>query len=201
MNPFQSNWETTYRPTEYWNQSVPWPTVANKMDSVKTFSDQWRSPSSDSWCIIQLQWHPLSESERLWVAPVCHRDPLSIRVWRSRGPLTHGWRDRRRCTRHWSLCRCRTRQSGISRPGRWCCWSGPRTTAPRNTWEKKRIRCCTARITDYLSYMCAGFTITGISRLKRWCLKRNQDTSHMEWRQTCFGRTTWSQWDKTDHSL
>lgn len=143
----------------------------------------------------------------LWASLVCHREPVSIRVWRSRGLLTHGWRDRRRCTERWSLCRCRTRQSGISRPGRWCCWSEPKTTILHNTCEGKRL-CLyrlpwrrTARITDYLSFMGTGFTITGISRVKRWCLKRNQDTSHMEWRQTCFGRDSWSQRDKTDHSL
>lgn len=80
----------------------------------------------------------------------------------SRGLLTHGWRDRRRCTRRWTLCRCRTRQSGTSLPGCWCCWSEPRRTIRHNTCEGKRSglhrlpRRCTARITDYLSCTCSG---------------------------------------------
>lgn len=147
MNPFQSNWETTYRPREYWKQSVPWPTAANKMDPVSTLSDQWSSPVAR--CPSPLLKLRLSVHRSAAVTPSLSQrgsewrrfvtgNPLLIRVWRSRVPLTHGWRDRRRCTRRWSLCRCRTRQSGISRPGRWCCWSEPRTTTPHNTWERKR---------------------------------------------------------------
>lgn len=142
-------------------------------------------------CIIQLQRRALSEaaetSRSVMAGAECHwfnhSEPVSIR---SRGLLTHGWRDRRRCTRRWSLCRCRTRQSGTSLPGCWWCWSEPRRTIHHNTCEGKRSglhrlpRRCTARITDYLSCTCSGFTRTEISRLQCWCLKRNQDTSHME---------------------
>lgn len=47
--------------------------------------------------------------------------------------LTHGLRDRMRCTQHWSLYQWRTRRSGSALPG--CCrhWSAPTRTFLRNT--------------------------------------------------------------------
>lgn len=140
---------------EYWKRSVPWLTVANKMDPVNTLSVisgalELHSASLCSsaakaethLCVIQLQQRvsrdvPLYNG-RLWVLMVCHRGPVLICVRRLRGLLTHGWRDRRRCTRRWSLCRCRTRQSGTAHPG--CCfwWSEKNRGFLHNTCEGKR---------------------------------------------------------------
>lgn len=122
---------------EYWKRSVPWLTVANKMDSVNTLSVisgslelHYASLCSSAakakthLCVIQQQQRVSRDvrlyNGRLWMLMVCHREPVLIRVWGLKGLLTHGWRDRRRCTRRWSLCRYKIRQSGTSRPG--CCF-------------------------------------------------------------------------------
>lgn len=210
MNPFQSNWETTYRP-EYWKQRVPWPTAANKMNPVSVFSDQWSSPvavsvaKAKSLCASFSCSDTFSQSQRgfkrrRFVTGNPSRFVSVVREdrWLTVGGIVGAVLGAEAFVGV-GLVRVEYHVQDVGVAGQSQGRQFP--TIPVKGKGRVCIGCCTARITDYLSHVCAGFTTTGISRLERWCLKRNQDTSHMEWRQTCFGSASWSQWDKTDHSL